>query len=244
MKPEEWRQETVDSEDAPLVIGLRARFIATDPCNLDLAKLEEIKLSPEEREKMVDAVVKFLDSSECPEHVRLKEDFSASELTAEHIRYVCNAMDRLIYGGRLLRKARLGNAEIWFSYNLFSLDPTKEQPCAKTVFSSRTDTEEKELVKVVFQFNRNRFGDSARCRETNGIQVRHKLEALITTTLHELEHLFWRLACKKPQGHNEKFRDFNHAINGAHPNKFGYRDMETCPVHHHYEELRRRVKVQ
>ena len=82
----------------------------------------------------------------------------------------------------------------------------------------------KDLIEIHFQINQNRFGDSARHRITNGIKVRHKLEALCVSGLHEFVHCLIYSYCGDKQGHNATFLNINHKIHGSDPNIFEYRD--------------------
>jgi hypothetical protein len=232
-------EESTENTNPPFIIGLRARLITHNPCDVDWKRHPELQLTEKERVYFIDRLSNWIQTSlEVRPELRLTEDFKASQLTPEKVRFLCNCIDTAFYNGDLLKRVREDmKCEILFDYKPFYKDPSIFQPCAKTVFSTREHTEE--LVKVMFCFNYNRFGDSARCRETNGIQVRHKLEALLTTMLHEFAHLFLKVACKKAQGHGRRFQDYNRVVNGAHKGKFSYQDLQTCPVHDFYQNLKK-----
>lgn len=227
-------------ETKEFIIGIHKLVVPANSC-CNLKFLDDLTpISERERKAVIDSISVFYQSPHCPAHLRIEDDFDCEDLNADKLRYLFNALDKLFHGGRLLARVRGEHkAEIWFHYEAFSSDTEEEQPCAKTIFSSNRDTKDKELLSVAFSINLNRFGDTARCRETNGIRVRHKLEALCQTCLHELAHLFWKIACKQAQGHNDKFLLFNHLVNGAHPGKFGYYDLETCAVARKYKNLKK-----
>jgi hypothetical protein len=221
-------EESTENVMPSFVIGLGARLITKNPCYIPWEHHPELKLKEHERKFFIDKVTTFLETpGKCADEFLLNRNFHSRDLTREKIRFLCNCIDMAFYGGLLLHRVReILNVEILFDYGPFESNLHVLQPCAKTVFSTHKETEK--LVRVVFHFNSNRFGDSARCRETNGIQVRHKVEALLTTMLHEFAHLFLRISCNKTQGHGQKFQLYNSYINGASPGKFSYQDMQTC----------------
>lgn len=247
-----------------------ASKVVPDPCNLDFSN-PKYKLTPQQRIQFVDRIVNCYQSPLCPEWARLDEDFHVADLNASKLEWLFNLIDQVRYGGKLIRDAKeKHNIDIVYYYHKFKQVPPKKfkkdkdgtlvpipvkiltpeekalreklLPSAKTSFYADEESEKKELFHVVFHFNINRFGDSARCRVTNGIKVRHKLEALITTILHEMAHFWLRLACNTPQGHNHRFKSYNHHINGAHPHKIGFHDLNSCPVQEKYSKRRKENK--
>ncbi len=194
---------------------LRIVLSTTNPCSLWNAP-SSIKRSPQHASELRDAAIKQIQAK-----YKVGLNFHADELNAELLRNVMIVLDQIFYANTLMSSIfRLG---IKISFRVERFQQDQLQPVAKTIAFTRHG--ERRPEKLTFSFNRNRFGESACFRVTNGVPTRHKLEALLVTCLHELVHAMIFTFCRQDEGHGDIFKGINSAINGHHHDFFQYFDL-------------------
>ena len=116
---------------------------------------------------------------------------------------------------------RSKNIKIFFEIFPFGDNAIQPQPCQKTVAMFNR---ENQIREVHFMVNSLRYKESAKYRITNGIKVKHKLQALLISCLHEMIHGIIYVFCGQHVGHGETFLALNSKLHGADPYIFEYKD--------------------
>jgi hypothetical protein len=190
-------------------------ILSTDnPCNLAAINLA---ISRDDVRARFDQIATILQSGR-PEE-RLDINFEADDLTAIHIKRIFKLLDLYFYNATLFPAIYSKGIKIFFEY--FPFNDEKFQACLKLVAITK---ESGKLVELHFMINKNRFQESAKYRVTNGIRVRHKLEAFTISALHEISHAIIYSFCGHLQGHGETFLNINSKLHGASPTIFEYKD--------------------
>lgn len=152
-----------------------------------------------------------------------RSDFEAEELTAEKLQRVFVLADKYVYQSTLLPAIVRKGVVVDFQTAFIPANKAGLAPTAKTIAFTTRDSEPPS--RLIFQFNVNRFGDSAHWRVTNGVATTHKLDALIVTVLHELVHAILYVWCRDQQGHGAPFSKLNSKLNGHRRGSFQFRDL-------------------
>lgn len=190
-------------------------ILSTDnPCNL--AAINHAISRDDVRERF-DHIAHILKTGQ-PEE-RLDINFDVEDLTAVRIKRIFRLLDLYFYNKTLFAAIKSKGIKIFFEY--FPFNDEKFQACLKLVAITK---ESGELVELHFMINKNRFHESAKYRVTNGIKVRHKLEAFTISALHEISHAIIYSFCGHLQGHGETFLNLNSKLHGSSPTIFEYKD--------------------
>lgn len=203
----------VEGDDGPG--HLRVTMSVTNPCDLWKSNLVTSQIQASELRQII--------MDKMSSH--LKFDFDVKDLTASKIKRLIRLLDMYFYNNTLVRSVKARGVrllcETCHFYKPDEHQPTK-QPCAKTVAVFRQGETVPEMVSV--KFNLNRYGTSAKFRNTNGIDVRNKLEAVVITALHELVHVIIYVWCSEKQGHGKIFKHINQKVNGHDFDSFTFYD--------------------
>ena len=199
------------------------RFVISTPNPCEIAKLN-MKTSRIHSQQIRALIAEEIEKESDPKR-KLTTNFDISDFTAERLARVFVAVDKWYFQNSILHALQnVKKIKIRFDVADIPEDEEGLAPTAKTISWKLEGASLPSLL--IFRFNKNRFGERAKYRITNGVVTISKLDALIVTCAHEMLHAIIYAYCPALQGHDETFGGMNVNVNGHEKNQHQFRDLE------------------